>query len=69
MKILTNENVMFDMSTLPEEIDDDLRFCVLDYSNQAEVDFLFPPLYYVDHFSRPAADLKIGNFKTQVPLD
>ncbi len=69
MKILTNENLMFDMSTLPEEIDDDLRFCVLDYSNQLEVDFLFPPLYYVDHFSRPAADLKVGKYKTQVPLD
>lgn len=69
MRILTEFNNFYDLSNLPPKIDFDLRFCVLDYSNQAEVDFVFPPLYYMDEFSRPAADLRIGNFKTQIPLD
>lgn len=57
------------MSELPPEIDFDLRYCVLDYSNQEDVDFIFPPLYYIDEFSRPAADLRIGKYRVQVPLD
>lgn len=57
------------MDELPPEIDFDLRYCVLDYSNQSDVDFMFPPLYYMDEFSRPAADLRIGKYHVQVPLD
>lgn len=70
MRILTNYNTTFDMTELPSEIDYELCYCVLDYSNQAdEVDFRFPPLYYIDEFSRPAADLRIGDFSVQIPLD
>lgn len=62
------ENVSFEMNELPDEVDD-LRYCVLDYSNQNDVDFLFFPLVFLDIFPRPAADLKIGNFRVQMPLD
>ena len=46
-----------------------MRFCVLDYSNPHDVDFMFPPVVFLDQFSRPAADLAIGNFHVHVPLD
>ena len=57
------------MNTLPEMIDD-LRFCILDYSNPTEVvDFFWIPLIFLDVFPRPCADLRIGRYRLQMPLD
>jgi len=69
MRILTNYNTIYELDNVPNIIEDDLRYCVLDYSNQADVDFHFPPLVFLDQFTRPAADLRIGNYRVQVPLD
>jgi hypothetical protein len=49
--------------------DVDLRYCVLDYSNQADVDFYCYPLIFLEIFQRPAADLRIGPYRVQLPLD
>lgn len=68
MLILMPDNTTFDMNTIPEQVDD-LRYCVLDYSNQNDADFYFIPLYFLDQFPRPSADLQIGNFRVQMPLD
>ena len=68
MKILTPSNEMFEMNEVPNQVDD-LRYCVLDYSNQADVDFYFIPLVFLDVFPRPAADLQIGPYRIQMPLD
>jgi hypothetical protein len=68
MKILTPENRAFYMNDIPDEVDD-LRYCVLDYSNQQDVDFFFIPLIFLDNFPRPAADLQLGPYRLQVPLD
>lgn len=56
------------MNELPNQVDD-LRYCVLDYSNQNDVDFYFIPLIFLDVFQRPAADLRIGPYRLQMPLD
>lgn len=56
------------MNDLPNQVDD-LRYCVLDYSNQQDVDFFFIPLIFLDVFPRPAADLRIGPYRIQMPLD
>lgn len=69
MRILLPENTTYDMNDLPQQLTEDLRYCVLDYSNQADVDFYFMPLAYLDVFSRPAADLKIGPYRIMMPLD
>lgn len=73
MMILTVENTRYDTDKLPQVIvpGDGVpdRFCVLDYSNQNDVDFMFPSLVFLDEFTRPAADLKVGNHHIQVPLD
>ncbi len=68
MKILTPDNVAFDMNDIPNEIDD-VRYGVLDYSNPADVDYYFMPLIFLDNFPRPAADLQLGPFRIQMPLD
>jgi hypothetical protein len=69
MKILTVNNQAYDLDRLPEEIDEDLRYGVLDYSNPAEVDYIFVPLVFLESFSCPAAVLRIGNKELKVPLD
>jgi hypothetical protein len=68
MRILLPDNISFNMEEVPNQVDD-LRYCVLDYSNQADVDFYFIPLIFLDQFPRPAADLQIGNYRIQMPLD
>lgn len=56
------------MNHLPDEVDD-LRYCVLDYSDPKHVDFYYPPLIYLDAFCRDAADIRIGRYALQMPLD
>jgi len=68
MRVLAETNRSFDMNALPVQIED-LRYCVLDYSDQNNVDFYFIPLVFLDVFPRPAADLQIGPYRLQVPLD
>jgi len=46
MKILTLENKTFHLNNLPEQLDDDVRFAVLDNSNAKEPDFFFIPLIF-----------------------
>ena len=69
MRILTLENQAFDLNELPEEVDDDTRFSVLDNSNSAEPDFFFMPLIFLESFNSPAILLNIGGHEIQMPLD
>lgn len=69
MNILTVNNLAYDLDRLPQEIDEDLRYGVLDYSNPADVDYVFVPLVFLESFSCPAAVLRIGEFEVKVPLD
>ncbi len=69
MKILTLENRSFDLNELPDEVDDDTRFSVLDNSNPQEPDFFFMPLIFLESFNSPAIVLKIGEYEVQMPLD
>ena len=68
MKILTNENKIFLMNNLPDQIDD-LRFCVLDNSNPADADYYFLPLVFLESFNDPALVLKIGKHKIMLPYN
>lgn len=71
MRVLTPENSAFSMDTISEKISEDIKYCVLDYSNASngDADFYFLPLIFLDVFPRPAADLQIGPYRIQVPLD
>jgi hypothetical protein len=69
MQILTLDNTTFNLNNLPEEVDDNMRFSVLDNSNPNEPDFFFQPLIFLESFNSPAVVLRIGKYEIQMPLD
>ncbi len=69
MMILTLDNQPFDLNNLPEEVDDNMRFAVLDNSNPQEPDFFFQPLIFLESFNSPAMVLKIGDDEVTMPID
>ena len=69
MQILTLDNRTFHLNNLPDEVDDNMRFSVLDNSNPNEPDFFFQPLIFLESFNSPAVVLRIGKHEIQMPLD
>lgn len=69
MRILTLQNAAFDLNDLPDEVDEDTRFSVLDNSNVNDPDFYFMPLIFLESFNSPAILLNIGGYEVQMPLD
>jgi hypothetical protein len=69
MRILTLKNTSFDLNELPEEVEEDTRFSVLDNSTPSDPDFFFIPLIFLESFNAPAVVLKIGGHEVQMPLD
>lgn len=69
MNILTINNIPFNLNNLPEEVDDNMRFAVLDNSNPQEPDFFYIPLIFLESFNAPAMVLRIGNDEVTMPID
>jgi hypothetical protein len=69
MRILTLNDTGMDLNTIPEELEEDIRFAVLDNSNPQEPDFFFMPLIFLESFNSPAILLNIGGYEIQMPLD
>jgi hypothetical protein len=69
MKILTLDNIAYDLNNMPDEIEDDVRFSVLDNSSPQDPDFFFIPLIFLESFSAPAMVLEIGGKEITMPLD
>jgi hypothetical protein len=69
MQILTLDNTAFSLNNLPEEVDENTRFAVLDNSNPQEPDFFFMPLIFLESFNAPAMVLRIGDDEIAMPLD
>lgn len=69
MKILTLDNKAFDLNELPEEVEEDARFSVLDNSDPKNSDFFFQPLIFLESFNSPAILMKLGGFEVKMPLD
>jgi len=69
MKILTVENTVYDLTHLPSELDEDIRYAVLNNSNPSTPDFYFSPLIIVDVFTSPAVVLQIGDHEVTVPIE
>mgnify|MGYP000674918577 CR=1 FL=1 len=61
MHILTLENKPLDLNTLPDTIEEDIRFSILDNSDPDNPDFFFIPLIFLESFSSPSVVLKIGD--------
>jgi hypothetical protein len=69
MQILTLEDKTFSLNNLPEEVDENTRFAVLDNSTPAEPDFFFMPLIFLESFNAPAIVLRIGDDEIAMPVD
>jgi len=69
MRILTLDNKAFDLNELPEEVEADARFSVLDNSDPKNPDFFFQPLIFLESFNSPALLMKIGDYEVKMPLD
>tara|TARA_E500000178_G_scaffold156856_1_gene156655 strand:- start:94 stop:603 length:510 start_codon:yes stop_codon:yes gene_type:complete len=68
-KILTLENEALDLNTLPDQIEEDIRFSVLDNSDNNNPDFFYIPLIFLEAFSSPGIVMKIGDQEIQMPID
>jgi hypothetical protein len=69
MQILTLDDKIYHLNDLPDEIDDDLRFAVLDNSDPSNPDYFYIPLIFLESFTAPAAVLKVGPYTVNMPLD
>lgn len=70
LRILTAENTTFNMNDVPDQISPSaVQYCVLDYSDPDDVDYHWLPLVYLESFTSPAVDLRIGSYRIQIPLD
>lgn len=68
MYILTENNLPFSMNNIPNLVDD-IRYSIMDYSVPDNADFYCIPLVFLETFTTPAAEIKIGDKKLQIPLD
>ena len=69
MRILTLENTCYDLKNLPEQLEEDIRFSVLDNSDPKNPDFFYVPLIFLESFSSPSCVLDIGGYEIQMPID
>jgi len=69
LRILTLENKSFNLNALPDEVDDTMRFSVLDNSNPQDPDFYFVPLIFLESFNSPAVVLSVNGNEVTMPLD
>jgi hypothetical protein len=68
MRILTLENVVCNLDSLPEEVND-LRFAIFDNSNPLEPDYHYIPLIFLESFNSPAVVIQIGKHRMKMPID
>lgn len=68
MRILTSDNTTYELDSVPAEIED-IRYCVLDYSDKHNPDYFFMPLVFLETFNAPAAVLSIGGHTFKMPID
>lgn len=68
VKILTPDNRSYDLNRIPSIVDD-IRFCVYETAAKPNDDYYFNPLLFLETYHCPAAVLKVGNFRVEMPLD
>ena len=68
MRILTLDNVAYELNEIPDEIDD-MRFAVLDNSDPRSPDYFYIPLIFLESFNSPALVLRIGESVIKMPVD
>jgi hypothetical protein len=69
MRILTLDNTCYHLDKLPDEIEEDIRFSVLDNSDPKNPDFFFVPLIFLESFNSPAMVIRINGKEITMPVD
>lgn len=69
MQILTLENETFPLKNIPDELEDEVRFAVLDNSDPKDPDFFFVPMIFLEAFSAPAMVMEIAGREIMMPVD
>ena len=69
MRILTLDNTCFNLDDMPDQIEEDIRFSVLDNSDPKNPDFFFVPLIFLESFNAPAMVLEIAGQEITMPVD
>ena len=69
MQILTLENKTFPLKDVPDELEEEVRFAVLDNSDPKNPDFFFVPMIFLESFSAPAMVLEINGHEITLPVD
>jgi hypothetical protein len=69
MQILTLDNKCFKLNSLPDEIEDEVHFSVLDNSDPKNPDFFFVPLIFIESFNSPAIVMEINGHEIMMPVD
>jgi hypothetical protein len=69
MRILTLDNEVFYLNRIPDLVDDQIRFAVLDNSNTQDPDFFFNPMIFLESFNSPAIVLEIMGNEITMPLE
>ena len=69
MKILTLDDRTYKLEKIPEWVDEELRFAVLDNSDPANPDFFYIPLIFLESFNSPAIVLEINGKEITMPVD
>jgi hypothetical protein len=54
---------------MPDELDEDIQFAVLDNSDPKDPDFFFMPLIFLESFNAPAMVLNIRGKEVIMPVD
>lgn len=68
MLILTPENTTLEIDYLPEDLEKDIRYCVLDLSKPSDPDFFWIPLTFLESFNSPAVVMEIGDYRIKMPV-
>jgi hypothetical protein len=69
MQILTLDNKCFPLKHIPDELEDEIRFAVLDNSDPKNPDFFFVPMIFLESFSAPAMVMEINGKEITMPID
>lgn len=69
MQILTLDNKCFPLKNMPNELEDEVRFAVLDNSDPRNPDFFFVPMIFLESFSAPAMVMEINGKEIMMPID
>ena len=69
MQILTLENETFPLKQIPDELEEEVRFAVLDNSDPKNPDFFFVPMIFLESFSAPAMVMEINGKEIMMPVD